>query len=339
MISGSVVFYKIATTCLLIFAGIVVSRARLLPEAAISVISKHVLNIAMPAYLIYNMSYSISPDTLHLYWHYPVVGFLLLAVNDLFGYVSARALARPGERATFRILVGLPNWVFMALAVCEPLLGEDGVRVVMLFNLGITLYVWSFGMTSFRVGGTIGQALRELFLNAQTVSAVIGVALALACPWLRGMEALGAEELAALPWYLGIVTPFWETIYLLGGTALPLSIIQIGLLLGTPAGAKNEGGDAWSVFLVSFLRLLVAPMLALATLLLFCRLGVGLNAREFVAAVIIMAMPAAVACMSVVDVYGGAARLAARGILWMSAASLLTAPIVAMIAQYAYRWA
>ncbi len=338
MISGSVVFYKIATTCLLIFAGVIARRLRVLPEIAIPVLSKHVLMIATPAYVVFYMPQSISAETLHLYWYYPVVGFVLIAVNDLFAYASARFLAKPGELATFRALVGLPNWVFMALAVCEPIFRDDGVRVVLLFNLGITLYVWSFGMTSFRVGGGMAEMAKELFLNAQTVSAAIGVGLALLCPWLAGLESLDSDAVAALPWYLGLATPVWESVHLLGSTALPLSIFQIGLVLGAPAKSANEGGDPLSVLTVSVLRLLIAPVIALAALFVICRLGVGFNQAEFTVAAIIMAMPAAVAALAVVEVYGGAGRLAAKGILWMSVASLATAPIVTYLAQYVYRW-
>ncbi|MCD8348997.1 MAG: AEC family transporter [Planctomycetaceae bacterium] len=338
MISGSVVFYKIATTCLLIFAGFIARRIRILPEIAIPVLSKHVLMIATPAYVIFYMPQSISIETLHLYWYYPVVGFILIAINDLFAYGSARVLAKPGELATFRALVGLPNWVFMALAVCEPIFKDDGVRVVLLFNLGITFYVWSFGMTSFRSGGGVTGMLKELFLNAQTISALIGVVLALGCPWLRGMESLDSDALAALPWYLGLATPVWESVHLLGSTALPLSIFQIGLLLGAPARSAAEGGDPLSVFTVSVLRLLVAPLFALAALIVICRLGIGFSQAEFTVAAIVMAMPAAVAGLAVVEVYGGAGRLAAKGILWMSIASLATAPIVTHVAQYVYRW-
>lgn len=338
MISGSVVFYKIATTCLLIFAGIAVRRARLLPEATIAVISKYLLLIAMPAYIVFYMPESISYDSLHLYWHYPAVGFVLIAVTDLFALGSARLLARPDQFATFRCLVGWPNWVFMALAVCEPLFGADGIRVVMLFNLGISLYVWSFGMTSFRVGGTVGQIVWKLFFNMQSGSLLVGLALALAFPWLRGLERLTPDQLAVLPWRLGVVVPVWETIFLIGRTALPLSIFQIGLQLGALSSSRGEAGDPRSVILVSALRLLGAPVLTLAALFVVRRLGVPFDLPEFVTANLIYAMPTAVTCLAIVEVYGGAARLSAETILATSIASLATAPIVTWAAQQVYRW-
>lgn len=335
MASSVVVFYKIATTCLLIFVGYIGRRMKLLPEISTNVISRYLLYIALPCYLIYYMPSSVSRDTLGEYWHFPLLGAGLLGVSDLCGCLAARLWARPGERATFRFLVAVPNWMFMALAVCEPLFGEDGVRMVLLFNVGITFYIWTLGMTGFRAAVGWRQLMRELFLNTQTVSVAIGFALAMFFPFLRGMEKLGSRELAALPLYLGVATPVWETIFLVSETALPLSIIQIGLILGDMRKGE-EGGQGRSLLLTIGLRLIAAPAVIIAVLAAYCRLIVPLSASEFVASAIIMAMPAGVVSLSVSDMYGGAVRLAARTILWSTLASLVTAPFVTWAAQWIY---
>lgn len=339
MISGSVVFYKIATTCLLIFVGYIVRRIQLLPEISVSVLSKYVIYLALPSYFIFYMPSAISMETLGRYWFFPLVGAAVMAVNDLFAYVSARLWARPGELGTFRLLVGIPNWVFMALAVCEPLFPEDGVRVILLYNVGVMFYVWTGGMTSFRSGSGLKETLKKLFVSVQTAALVIGVALALAFPTLREMGGWDSATLAALPFHIGIATPFWETVSLLGSTALPVSILQIGVLLGSPHVA-SEGGESVSdlkpLLLTSFLRLLAGPLVVILFLLALRRLGVPLTANEFVITVIMMAMPAAVLCVSIAEVYGGSPRLAAKGILWGTAASLFTAPLATYMAQLAY---
>lgn len=337
MVSGTVVFYKIATTCLLILVGYIGRRMKLLPEISISVISRYLLYIALPCYLVYYMPASVSRETLGRYWYFPFLGAGLLAASDLFGYCTARIWAGPGEMATFRILVGVPNWMFMALAVIEPLFPVEGVRVVLLFNVGITFYLWTFGMTSFRPAIGWRRLLRELFLNTQTVALLVGFALAMLFPFLRGMEKLGSDELAALPVYLGIVTPVWETVYRVSETALPLSILQIGLILGEPRREAAAGGGR-SLRLAIALRLLAAPALLLAVLWVVYRLGAPLSGGEFVAAAIVLAMPSGVTAISVADVYGGSVRLAARVVLWSTVASMFTAPLMTFAAQWVYGW-
>lgn len=207
MVSGIVVFYKIATTCLLILVGYIVRRMKLLPENSVSVVSAYLLYVGLPTYMIYYTPASITLETLGTYWYYPVIGAALLFVCDMFGWLTSRLWAGPGEGPTFRLLVALPNWVFMAMAVVEPIFREEGVRVVLLYNLGITLYVWTAGVASFRDGETFLRMLRNVLLNPQTVALAIGFFLALAAPFLVGMEKMGSDELQALPLYISVFSP------------------------------------------------------------------------------------------------------------------------------------
>ncbi len=292
--------------------------------------------VALPCYIVYYMPSTISLETLGANWFFPLVGFVLITFADLFGLAAAKLWARPGDLATYRQLVGLPNWVFMALAVCEPMFGEDGIRVVLLYNIAIMFHIWSFGMTSYKPGVGVKDTLKNIFLNVQTIANFLGFGLALAFPVLKGMEKLTSPQLAALPVWVGIWSPFWETIYLLGATALPLSIFQIGLLLGNKGEAVAPLKDNRSLVATSFLRLLVEPVLLMALLLLMCHFGVPMTRNEFIISVIIMSMPAAVLCITVAEVYGGNALLAARTVLWMTLASLLTAPIMTWVAEWAY---
>ena len=338
MISGSVVFYKIATTCLLIFVGFLARRMKLLPEISVSVLSKYIMYFALPAYIVYYMPSTVSMETLSTNWFFPLVGVAVFMVGDVFAYITAKLWAKPRDLATFRHLVGIPNWVFMALAVCEPMFGGDGVRIVLLYNISMMFYFWSFGMSSYRVGGDRKKMLRQLFCNVQTLANVIGLIFALLLPFVRGMESMDSGELSALPPYLGVVTPFWETIYLIGMTALPLSIFQVGLVLGETDGENGTVAirDDRALCLAVLLRLVVSPLMSIALLMLLCELGVPLTMNEFVISAIIMAMPAAVLCITSAEVYGGNTVLAARGVLWGTLASLLTAPVVTWLAVWAY---
>lgn len=341
MISGSVVFYKIATTCLLILVGYIGRRMKLLPEISVNVISKYMYFVALPSYFIFYLPTSISLETMKIYWYFPLLGFFLMFVSDIFGYITARWWAGSGELATFRILVGVPNWIFMGLAVCEPLFPSDGLRVILLHNVGVLFYLWTFGMTSFRPGVGWREVLKQLFVNTQTVALFIGLFLSFCFPGLKGMEKLSSAELAALPFYVGIITPFWEGLSLLAATALPLSIVQIGLLLGTPRSDSHAVAptENRSLAVTTLLRLLVAPLLIIFVLLVCCWCGVPLTGPEFVISTIMMAMPAAVLCLMVAEVNGGAVHLAAKGLLWGSVASLFTTPLIAWLAQVAYAWA
>ncbi len=337
MVSGTVVLYKIAGTCLLILAGYIVKRLRLFPDNAANVLSRYLVYLGFPCYVLYYMPNSVTAESLAVDWRFPLLGFFLVFVADLFGYASARALARPEERATFRILVAFPNWVFMALTVCEPLFREDGVRVVLLYNIGITFYLWTFGLTSFRTAAGAADTVKQLFLNPQTIAMTIGIILAICIPSLRGLENATSDELAALPFEIGILTPIWDAVHLLATTALPVSIFQIGLLLNnSPASGGPRPSILRPMILSCALRLLAVPVLSMAVLFALHRAGVRFTFTEFMTSTIVMAMAPAVAIVSIVDLYKGAGVLAARGILWGSVLCLATAPAITWLAQKVY---
>ncbi|MCC8108164.1 MAG: AEC family transporter [Planctomycetes bacterium] len=151
MVSGIVVFYKIATTCLLILVGYIVRRMKLLPENSVSVVSAYLLYVGLPTYMMYYTPASITLETLGTYWYYPVIGAALLFVCDMFGWLTSRLWAGPGEGPTFRLLVALPNWVFMAMAVVEPIFREEGVRVVLLYKSSSST-IWVLPYMSGRPG-------------------------------------------------------------------------------------------------------------------------------------------------------------------------------------------
>ncbi len=337
MASGIAVFYKIATTCLLILVGFLARRMKILPENSVSFVSKYIVNVSLPAYLVYYMPASISPGMIAGYWYYPLVGAALVALLDCFGHATARLWAGEGEHATFRILVAFPNWVFMALAVCEPLFGAAGIRMVLLYNIGIMFYLWTFGMTGFRPSAGAGDMVKKLFLNTQTVAMMIGFAVALLLPEVKGMETLSSEELAALPVHLGLLSPVWDVVYLISSTTMPLAILQIGMLLGGRRPEGEKGGGVRSLAMVCFLRLVAAPALALGAQAALFRCGLLTERADFVTSVIILAMPVATLCFTVTEVHGGAVRLAARAVLWSTVASLATAPFATWLAEAVFQ--
>lgn len=340
MLSSSVIFYKIASICLLILIGYFVKRMKLVPENSLNVISHYTISIATPCMVMAYMPRCIDPDTIEQYWPYPVLGAGLVAFSDIIGLFTARLFVPSNERATFRFLAAFPNWIFLGLAVCEPLFGEVGIRIVLLFNAGITVYLWSFGMTGFRPG--IGlKAVKNLVLNNQIIATVVGLILAVTIPSLAGFHLMTATELAAQPFLAGTALSAWEAVVLLGATALPLSIFQIGLrLAGSEKGGSveelTEKPNNRSLVLCSVIRLLFTPALTVLVVLIIIQLGFTMSHSEYLVVILICCMPTAATSLGVTDVYGGDSLLAARGVLWMTVASLATVPLVAWLANYAY---
>ncbi|MDR3211273.1 MAG: AEC family transporter [Planctomycetota bacterium] len=355
MPSEAVIFYKLVAMSLLIFVGFIARRMKLLPENSFTVLSHYILSIATPFYVMVYMSRTVSRDSILNYWHFPLLAFLLLALSDLISILAAYSLSRPATRPTYRFLAAIPNWMFFPLVICEPLFGMDGVRVVLLFNLGITLYVWSFGMTWFHPGFGWG-ALRDLILNRQIIATALGILIALFIPQLRDLHNLGVAELTSLPLHLGLLASVWEAVTLVGGTCLSISIFQIGVRLAandrnepaslpisrrlSPASVranaklrKGEWAGYRQLVSASLVRLVVTPLLIILVLILLRRLGLNLTPSEYLVTLIVFSQSPAVAGLSVADVFGGDSLLAARAIVWMTLASLVTVPLMFILTR------
>ncbi len=340
MLSGAVIFYKIASICLLIFVGYIAKRMKLVPENSLNALSHYIISIATPCFILTYMPMSITAETALANWHFPVLGAALVGICDMTGWLSARFFVNEGLRPTFRLIAAVPNWVFLALAVSEPLFGADGIRVVLLFNLGITAYLWSLGLTSFRQG--MGwKIVKSLLLNTQIICTAIGLGLALFVPFIRTVYDMQAADLAALPFHLGLVSAAWETVVLIGKTCLAMSIFQIGVRLGDTPGKGSvevmvEKKNNYALATSSFFRLILAPVICSLILTGLVYVGVPLTYSEFLTAVIIMSMPTATIVLTIADVYGGDTLLSARSIIWTTLASLATVPLIAKLADIAF---
>ena len=337
MLSSSVIFFKIASMCLLMFFGYLSRRMKLVPDSFLGALSSYLLSIASPCFIIYNIPRTITRESIVAYWYFPLLGAGLLAICDIFGWASARLLVIPNRRPTFRFLIAFPNWIFLAIAVIEPLFGDEGIRMVLLFNAGINAYLWSFGLSGFKPG-TGWALMKNIFLNIQIIATVVGMGLAVGFPFVATIHDMTGAQLAELPVHLGLTAAAWEGITFIGITTLPLSIFQIGLRLAAAPDEKTAGKpairkDNRTLAVCSTLRLIVAPVIIILTLIALIRFGLPLTEAEFLISVLIFSMPTGVTAMMIADLYGGDTLLTARTILWTTLASLGTVPVIAWLAQ------
>ena len=90
----------------------------------------------------------------------------------------------------------MPNWIFFPLPIAEALFGADGVREVLLCNVGAQLMLWTVGVWTLQGRRTRGAALRALLENYGLLATAAGLALALSVPAAR---SLGTAPAAGPP--------------------------------------------------------------------------------------------------------------------------------------------
>ena len=319
MAEARVVLIKIAGMFLLILGGWVARRRGYLKEEASATLSRIVVDAAFPALVFTQLLRSVDASVLRQDWLLPLLPLPLVLIAYLVGLGVTPLFGAKSTRNTVLFLITSPNWVFLPLPIAEALYGPEGVRIVLLCNVGAQLALWSLGV--WILHGKISQALRGLASNIGLWATVGGITLALAFP---GLRQLG--NLHTIPTSAGgmAATTVLDALGMLGSLTIPLSLLPIGTQLGAiPLSVRQLPTSLWAVVLG---RLLAAPLVTIGCGLLLARLGFQLPQVTRMVVVLVAAMPVALVCSVMAERYGGDTQLAAQGVFVSTLFSLLTVP-------------
>lgn len=231
---------------------------------------------------------------------------LILATALLVCYITAAAAARllplgAGRAPLFELLVAVPNNMFIALPVVEQLFGATAVFYCSISCIPYNLLLYTYGVWRLRSGGeTKGIRLRDIF-SVPLIATLVAMLIFIFKPPVP--EVL--RQLAST----------------MSGATMPLSMIVIGSSLGSVsllAAFKD-----WRMYLASFFRLIVAPLLAFFV----CRLLTS-DPVLLTTAVVIAASPSAVIVSVLTIQYGRDAIFTSEGILHSTVLSMLTIPLI-----------
>jgi hypothetical protein len=311
---------KILTVVLALAAGFVARRRRLVDEAGIQQISRLVVDLAMPALVISELSRTVRPHSFAGDLPMVAAGFSVVSVCQATGLLFGRS-------PTEAFLIGIPNWVFLPLLIAEALHGANGVRAVLLFNVGAQISLWTVGMRV--LGGKTNT--KELLLNPGLLAAVVGVAIGGLLPGVAAWSEPSAR--ASIAGWVGGAA--FDALALLGQVCVPLNLFASGALLFSPAEASTETGKAprgRPLLRVLAGRLLLAPCLVVLLLRSLQALGVPTEQSGADLIVLVAAMPVAITATLFAKRFGGDARLAAQAVFWSTLFSVFSAPLAIWIA-------
>lgn len=325
MLQSLIVLQKIGMMFLVMAAGWWASRRSYLAPAATRAMSVLVVQMTFPALVFVQMMGTVTPSALQRGWWIPLFALASMALAMVVGYLLAPlfGLDRP-RRRTFAFLVATPNWVFLPLPIAEGLYGADGVRFVLLYNLGAQIVLWTMGvgiLQGRRAGAPVWQSL---WGNVGIWATLGGGAVALLWP---GAAVLGKSSPGTGWWLLG--DGVMAALKMIGDLTIPLSLLTIGAQLESLA---KEGEFCWRPLAgVTAGRLVVAPV---ATILLLkavsMLIGRPLSECDFVTAAIIVAMPVAISCTMFSERFGGDSHLSSSAIFCTTLISLVTVPVAVL---------
>ncbi len=203
---------------------------------------------------------------------------------------------------TFAIGAGIQNYGYLPIPIIAELFSENSgpMGLVFIHGLGVELALWSVGLAILT-----GRAGWRPLVNG---------------PFLSVLAALVLNYTGAYQW---IPAPVASAMKMLGGCAVPLSILMIGATMGR-FFRRDVLQDAWRVCLGSvFVRMVLLSAIMLTAVHL---LPLHPDLKRLM--VIQAAMPAAVFPIFLARIYGGSPAVAIQVVLATSLVSVVSTPLV-----------
>jgi len=311
------IFLKTLAIFLMIFAGYLVRRNKLVDETFNRQLSLLLINIFYPALILSSMVRNYTIETLLTNWTLPVGAAMIMCTGWALGRLTMPWLQQHPEsfRRTFLYQCTMNNYSFLPIMLVAGLLGERAVAQVVFASLGAELTIWTLGVQALTGHAVSRRTIRQLFsLPMIAIAAAIGV---LACRFLLSHAGMHAANTPAAPRLVG--TMLFNTCQMIGQATIPISAIICGARM---ASLQVDHLFSRPMLGMVCMRLFAIPALAIVLLPL---LPLTRSVQQVL--MVIAVQPCAMASVSMAELYKADARFASATVLVTHVACLLTMPI------------
>ncbi|MCH8475650.1 MAG: AEC family transporter [Opitutales bacterium] len=234
----------------------------------------------------------------------PLMGVVAVGIGFLLAWPLA-LLFFPGQRTRQRTLIfclGIFNFGYLAIPLMDRFFGEGNVGVLLVFNVGVELTMWTVGI--FILSGTGMKGAWKKLLNPP----VIAMALAMS------INLLGWAE--AVPEFVQTFTR------MVGACAIPMGLLVSGCMVADFHRSMRVREGLRTLTAALLVRLGLAP-LAFLGLALF--LPLSLEIKQVL--VIQAAMPAGIFPLVITRIYQGDTSIAVTVVIGTTFFSLFLIPL------------
>ena len=294
---------QVGTLFLLMSIGFVLAKLGKLTQEALPQLSFLLLYVVTPCIIIDSLQVDFDPAL----FHDLAASFFLVLLSFAVCAVVCLAFFRKENkdtRDTMRFAVIFGNTGFMGFPLMSAILGEDSLIYSMPVFVAFNLGVWTYGV--YLMGGKENFSIKKVLLSPP----ILGI-------------------LVALPmFFLGIRLPsaIGSTIGFVADLNTPLAMIVIGAQMAAadiPATFRNT-----RLYTTAVLKLIFLPALTVVMLL-----PLGLNPISFVAVVILAGVPTAGVTAMFAEQFNRDKEGSAQVVTLSTLISIVTLPVVAVIAE------
>ncbi len=211
----------VITIFVMISAGMFISWRKWVTSDSARLFPKIIINIALPAMIIYFFSEHLERRQLFESWLPLVIVFAIAPVSFILGKLVASIFRVPKERrGVFAVMFPFSNSMFIGLPVAYALFAEPGIPFAMFYYLSNTAFFWTLGYYSIRRDA-------DILSGQQSSISFIEILKKVANPPTITLLAMFAVVLSDIELPSIIV----DTARYLNGLTTPLSLLFMGCLI------------------------------------------------------------------------------------------------------------
>ena len=294
---------------LLIIPGIIFRKKDIISAAQSDGISSLAVNITWPCLVVDAMQMDFSAAVLKDSGYMMAAAMVVFAMTAVVTLVLSKLLRLDNSKryiTAFMLLFG--NTGFIGIPVIRALYGTEAVFFAAILEMVNDVVIFTIGMMLIQMSA--GAKLRfepKLFLNPGLIGVIVGLLLFLLD--IRLTEVIGGA------------------VEMVGDATTPLTMFLIGYQL-SGLKAKEILKDA-SIYVISFTKLLIVPVLALIVL----RVAVGDFSLLEKVLIMSFAMPAGSVSVIFSQQYRGETAFATKTVLLSTLFSIVTIPVFAVMME------
>jgi predicted permease len=294
---------QMAVLFIILAVGYAANKFSILTAESNKLLSKLVVNIAMPCTILNSVLSGHVSSTGSDAALFMAVSFGAFALAFLLCVPLPRLLKAPkGDGGMYRFMIAFGNVGFMGFPVIQAIFGPGAAFYVSLFNIAFSVLCFSVGLVM--VSGGSGKISFRFFINPTMIVSILTVIL----------------------FYARIQVPavLTDTVALISQMTTPSSMLVIGSTLAAFPfrGVFTEK----RIYPVALIKLIILPVMTWLIFRLFIHDPLMLGVL-----VMLAAMPTAANATMLSMVYGGNEELASKGIFLTTLFSIATIPLLILL--------
>jgi predicted permease len=307
---------------ILIALGLIFRKRGYLDGAAAQSVSTLLVDVIYPALDFTQMLRTVNAAALRELWYVPLLAMVVMLIALMTGILVSSLFCRKEAKPVISFLIMVFNWIYLPLPIIEGLFGQEGIKMILLANVGCQIMLWSVGIWTVQGTKPDWRSLKEIVVNPGLIATVIGILIAVLWKEANYLEMADIKQGGIIFKSVAIMV---QALSMLGSLTIPLSL----LLTGVQLGALHFGSLRFSkeLFVIVLSRLVLAPLITIFVFYIAALIGLNIPLVQRMTLYLISLMPVAVTCSIITERYNSDTELAAKSIFYSTFLSILTVPI------------